>query len=222
MFGGHIKGLSKEDAHHWADETPSIKKLPERAPAEKGKPTLRSKKAAFPFPHDAFKEKYLGHKRPDDPEVVRDRARHPIPAGEPDKDYDARELHPAHWNSRGGPEYQRMAQAWDQKYGPRSKKANGDMLQYFLDHPDKAEAHFERQRKKKASAEAAVDQLERAFVAVIKAAALGAATMNPRNVGKLKGMMTTHSLKAPGYGASQQAMNPRRNVISAMNFGKPH
>jgi hypothetical protein len=44
-FGGHIPGFSKEKAKEWADETPNMKNLPERAPAEKGKPTMRSKKA---------------------------------------------------------------------------------------------------------------------------------------------------------------------------------
>lgn len=44
-MGGHIPGISKEEAHEWAHETPSFKGLPDRAPAEKGKPTLRSKEA---------------------------------------------------------------------------------------------------------------------------------------------------------------------------------
>lgn len=46
-FGGHIPGISKEKAREWAHETPDIKKLPDRAPAEKGEPTLRSKKSEF-------------------------------------------------------------------------------------------------------------------------------------------------------------------------------
>ena len=45
-MGGHIPGISKEKAKEWADETKSFKKLPERAPAEKGKRTLLTKKAA--------------------------------------------------------------------------------------------------------------------------------------------------------------------------------
>lgn len=44
-FGGHIPGFSKAKAREWAHETPNLKDLPDRAPAEKGKPTLRSKKA---------------------------------------------------------------------------------------------------------------------------------------------------------------------------------
>lgn len=44
-FGGHIPGISKEKAKEWADETPDPKHLPERAPKEKGKPTLRAKTA---------------------------------------------------------------------------------------------------------------------------------------------------------------------------------
>lgn len=46
-FGGHIPGISKEKAKEWADETPDPKGLPERAPKEKGKPTLRTKKTAL-------------------------------------------------------------------------------------------------------------------------------------------------------------------------------
>lgn len=45
-FGGHIPGFSKEKAREWAHETPNLKELPDRAPAEKGKPTLRSKESA--------------------------------------------------------------------------------------------------------------------------------------------------------------------------------
>lgn len=41
-FGGHIPGFSREQAKEWAAET-DFSKLPDRAPAEKGKPTLRSK-----------------------------------------------------------------------------------------------------------------------------------------------------------------------------------
>jgi hypothetical protein len=43
-FGGHIPGFSKERAKEWADET-DFSNLPDRAPAEKGKRTLRSKEA---------------------------------------------------------------------------------------------------------------------------------------------------------------------------------
>ena len=45
-FAGMIPGFDKERAHEWADET-DFSHLPERAPAEKGKPTLRSKKASM-------------------------------------------------------------------------------------------------------------------------------------------------------------------------------
>lgn len=44
-FGGHIPGFSKERALEWAHETPDLKDLPDRAPAEKGKLTLRAKRA---------------------------------------------------------------------------------------------------------------------------------------------------------------------------------
>jgi hypothetical protein len=46
-FAGQIPGFSKEKAREWAHETKTeFKDLPDRAPAEKGKPTLRSKKAS--------------------------------------------------------------------------------------------------------------------------------------------------------------------------------
>lgn len=54
-FGGHIPGFSKEKAKEWAKETPDMKGLPERAPAEKGKPTLRSKKAELAHAHESGK-----------------------------------------------------------------------------------------------------------------------------------------------------------------------
>jgi hypothetical protein len=115
-FAGRIPGI---DPHEWAKDT-DFKKLPERAPAEKGKPTMRSKKAA---------------------------------------------------------------------------------VQFFIDEATSAE-----------------DFLAQVF----KVAALGSAVLKPNNVGKLRGMMTSNALKAPGYSAATQAMNPRKNVISAMTKSKPH
>lgn len=47
-FAGHIPGISKEKAKEWAEETGSFRRLPDRAPAEKGKHTLRTKKAGIP------------------------------------------------------------------------------------------------------------------------------------------------------------------------------
>lgn len=44
-FAGKIPGISPSQAHEWAHSTPSFKDLPDRAPDEKGKPTLRSKEA---------------------------------------------------------------------------------------------------------------------------------------------------------------------------------
>jgi len=182
MFAGKIPGLTKEDAKEWAKDT-DFKKLPERAPNEKGKPTLRSKKA------EANTLRYL-----DDKELARTR--------------------------RG------------------AKVANGDMLQYFLDHPDKAKAHFDRKKKagspndrmhdarnrelQRRAAKCAAALPVELLVEAFKIATLGSAAANPRNVGKLRGMMTTNSLKAPGFAASTQAVNPRRSLINAMNFGKPH
>lgn len=45
-MAGHIPGIDKEKAREWAHETDKpFKKLPDRAPAEKGKRTLLSKEA---------------------------------------------------------------------------------------------------------------------------------------------------------------------------------
>lgn len=79
-FGGHLPGFSKEKALEWAHETPNLKDLPDRAPAEKGKPTLRPK-------HSELLE----------------------------------------------------------------KMSNGDMLQYFIDHPDKLREKKEREEREKKS-----------------------------------------------------------------------
>lgn len=116
-FAGKIPGI---DPHEWAHETPDMKKLPERAPAEKGKATMRSKS--------------------------------------------------------------------------RTKKAAAELFA----------------------------GLEEELGNIFKAAALGSAVASPRNVGKLKGLMTTHAMKAPGYAASTQALNPGKSIVRAMNAGKPH
>lgn len=51
-FAGVLPGFSEEKAHEWAHETPALKSLPDRAPAEKGKPTLRSKSSIDHLAHD--------------------------------------------------------------------------------------------------------------------------------------------------------------------------
>jgi hypothetical protein len=112
MFGGHIKGLTKDDAHEWAKDT-NFSKLPDRAPAEKGKPTLRSKKASAAFDFEALVE-------------------------------------------------------------------------------------------------------------LFKTAALGTAVVSSNNVGKLRGMMTTNAMKAPGLGPAAQTVQPGKRVLSAINANKPH
>lgn len=54
-FGGHIPGISKAKAREWAHETPNLKELPDRAPAEKGKPTLLSKESQLAHAHESAK-----------------------------------------------------------------------------------------------------------------------------------------------------------------------
>lgn len=343
MFGGHIPGMDKEDAHRWADETKSIKKLPDRAPAEKGKATLRSKKAGSPNDRmhdalDALLKRRAKHAADDEHKpssgslaaaltgavgAAGAHATNNVHAGLGSGAIGALASGPKHnrvarmvgagigdaaggllgaysgllagglmfgkggidpgvriglaagkalgaglgnhlVNEATGPAYEPQARR-------RQKRANGDMLQYFLDHPDKAEEHFARRERKEKRASShdafsrsvemlrgrmkpsggavaalagkgsiapaagnaakpmsvlssgfARPKLSAALAETFKIATLGAATMKPRNVGRLKGMMTTNAMKSPGYAASTQAMNPRKNVISAMNASKPH
>jgi hypothetical protein len=57
-FGGHIPGFSRQKAEEWADET-DFDALPDRAPAEKGKPTLRSKTSSRQLTQLAYIAKVL-------------------------------------------------------------------------------------------------------------------------------------------------------------------
>lgn len=61
-MGGHIPGISKEEARDWAHETKKpFKKLPDRVADEKGKATLLSKKAGDPrLPHFAKLAQMMG------------------------------------------------------------------------------------------------------------------------------------------------------------------
>lgn len=54
-FAGKIPGLGGEKAHEWAHKTKEFKDLPDRAPGEKGEPTLRSKKSQLAHGHDSGK-----------------------------------------------------------------------------------------------------------------------------------------------------------------------
>lgn len=109
----------------------------------------------------------------------------------------------------------------------RSKKANGDMMQYFADHPEKHENYLDRKeadriRRGKSKVAEVFRGLEDIVAEALKFAVLGSSVTNSNNVGKLRGMMTMNAMKAPSYAASTQAMNPTKGVISAMNKAKPH
>lgn len=203
-MAGKIEGISKSDAHDWAHETSTpFKDLPDRAPAEKGKPTLRSKKADYlddkearrkrqgtkhayafepleqelaeVFKFAAFRIGLKPKQRTPDPEILAARRAHPMPTNVDWDNFDAhKDVHPAHWVTKNDASY------------------------------DKMRAGFEARKARQ------------------KVAVLGTAVSNPNNVGKLKGMMSTHALKAPGYAAATQAMNPRKNIVAAMNKIKPH
>jgi hypothetical protein len=127
----------------------------------------------------------------------------------------------------------------------RSKKANGDMIAHFQEHPDKLRAHLERKSKAKGSendrrhyvkelalldrkktavlAEVAdlTPELEQLLIDVFKTAGLGTAASLPSAVGRFKGMMSANALKPPGFAASKMAINPRKTIVSAMNVTKP-
>jgi hypothetical protein len=112
-FSGRIPGIKIEDAREWARESPPYDELPDRAPGEKGKPTLRTKKA-------------MGF-----------------------------------------------------------------------------------------------EPLIELLGALFKEAALGTAVVSPRNVGRLRGMMTTHAMKTPGYSPMRTAAIPGRGLVTAMNVVRP-
>lgn len=135
-FAGKIPGISPAKAHEWAHETKEkFKDLPDRAPAEKGKPTLRSKSSGL-----------LAHAH-DSGEGI---AKSQIHAGEKvelehtKKPGVARQIAIDHLRER--PDYYGLLEAMEKK-PLTSKRANGDMLQYFMDHPDKLREKKERDKK---------------------------------------------------------------------------
>jgi hypothetical protein len=202
MFGGHIPGMTKRDAEEWADETPSFKKLPERAPAEKGKPTLRSKKAS--------KGDLIIHMRP--PMSAGDRVSHLAAGG-------ALGAGGTYLAMRGKKKGRNKHAEGEEGSDPSESEAGAA----FVPSGDYESVEDPKKKKKKRKKVAsAFAQLEGALGQAFKLAALGTSVMNPSNVGRLRGMMTTHSLKAPGYAASTQAIKPTRSVVAAMNVNKPH
>jgi hypothetical protein len=215
MFAGAIPGLTKDDAHQWAHETKSIKKLPDRAPAEKGKPTLRSKKATEERGDKGAGPRDLRHLAA----IVAGAGLGLGVAKALGGDLPSKITGTGLGTFAGGQVAQKL---W-----PRSKKANGDMMQYFADHPEKHENYLDRKeadriRRGKSKVAQVFRGLEDIVAEAFKFATLGSAVVNPNNVGKLRGMMTTNAMKAPGYAASTQAMSPVRGVVSAMNKAKPH
>ena len=252
FFSGALPGVDKKKALEFAHETPNIKKLPDRAPAEKGKPTLRSKKASFLFP----KKKLV-----DAPELVALRQEHPYR----DEHDDHKDMHPAHWHTQKNDSYDRALTTWNERQAAQRNKKAGSPNDRMH---DALAAKILRNRKKTAAvftalepvfAElfkvAALPQLVRAnahfgnavkilksapptalhsstpqnlgsglrsALAARKTAGLGSAASSPGAVGKFKGMMTTNALKTPGYAASTNAINPRKSIIPAMNATKPH
>lgn len=140
-FAGKIPGISPAKAHEWAHETPGeFKDLPDRAPAEKGKPTLRSKKSELlAHAHDsgsgiAKSQLHAGEK------VELEHTIHPAVA---------KQIAIDHLRER--PDYYGLLEAME-KHAPTSKRANGDMLQYFMDHPDKLREKREREAQEKKAA----------------------------------------------------------------------
>ncbi len=70
-FGGHIPGFSKKKAKEWADKT-DFSGLPDRAPAEKGKRTLRTKEASPRIGHILSRLRAKGYKGPEPAAMVVD------------------------------------------------------------------------------------------------------------------------------------------------------
>lgn len=277
-FAGKIPGI---DPHEWAAET-DFKKLPERAPAEKGKPTMRSKKAVlsmvpledevaevFKFAAPALGDSLrtaLKVTRPSSAppqlgdslrQVLRQRgkvassealamlgyfiARAKLAA----RDEDDEEITgnggatlggfvaPGIGSSIGagltGPRHNWGRRAISSGLGSVGGAFGGGMLGFGA-----ARALGGGGAAQLAAGHAGVraggmlggyygnkTMNDATKHEAAKEAALGTSVASARNVGRLKGMMTQHALKTPGVASSMEAMNPRRNVINAMNSMKP-
>jgi hypothetical protein len=224
-MSGRIEGISKSDAHDWAHETSTpFKDLPDRAPAEKGKPTLRSKKADYLDDKEARRRRQ-GTKHASAFEPLEQELAEVFKAAAfkmPEKGKGLRRV----GELLTGSHRRALDKEWKGSFGGK-----GNVIE--IGSARKAKA-FNKERKVETSkirgARAAAlvaggigaQDFVRGSGDKRKSASLGTAVSNPNNVGKLKGMMSTHALKAPGYAAATQAMNPRKNVVAAMNKIKPH
>lgn len=92
----------------------------------------------------------------------------------------------------------------------------------FKDLPERAPAEKGKPtlRSKAAALASVMESLEPSFAAVLKTSAMGQVNSISKNVGRFSGMQTANALKAPGVAASQQAVNPRRNLKDAVNSFK--
>jgi len=230
-YAGKIPGV---DPHEWAHETKSFKKLPERAPAEKGKATLRSKEAA---PLDLAKQflpaarkarvanlaQAASNKGDLASRLTRNMGQHPMGSPQFNRIQGVRDkvtARASQLQGAGRAEAKAVSsdRAMKSTFTPQASPASNPAPQSFMSRMMNKVRPSSPMVQKAAMFVALEDELAEIF----KLAALGTAAMNPHNVGRLKGMMTTHALKAPGYAASTQAVNPGRNIVRAMNAGKPH
>jgi hypothetical protein len=232
-FAGVIPGMDKADARRWASETPDLKALPDRAPAEKGKPTMRSKKA-----NGDMLQYFLDH-----PEKLKERnerkakeeARKKM-AGVLDGARRVGALAKARVREIGqkersfhggvgkllgasGDPTKRTVGELEDRLVRRGRAATGSV--FAAGGAAGYSAGRAHHHEKRAVADAFAPVVAELGRLLAKSAGLGSAASSPSAVGKFKGMMTTNALKTPGYAASVQATNPRKSVVSAMNVAKP-
>ncbi len=185
-MGGHIPGISKEEARTWAHETPSFKELPDRAPAEKGKPTLRSKESMD------FAD-YLRRRR--ERRISRQFQR--------SLETDENEQWVRQQEKRSSLPGKTVFVA---KKLREQLISSGTGKNVF----DAVHGEHERSKRKKAS-----DEFVEFCAKIAFAVPRPGQTMSPKHVGSFSGQATTNFLKAPGS-TTAAVTNPRLSLRNAM------
>lgn len=187
-FSGRIPGFSKEKAREWAHETKGeFKQLPDRAPAEKGKPTLRSKEA-MDFATFLQRRRDVRLHRQFMKSLSTDEA--------------------AQWR-----EQQEKSSSLPGKTVFVAKKLREQLISSGTGKNvfDAMQSERERSRRKQASDEF-VDFCAKIAFAVPRP---GQVSMASRHVGSFSGQATTNFLKAPGS-TTAAVTNPRLSLRNAM------
>jgi hypothetical protein len=218
-FSGRIPGFSKTKAREWAHETSGFQDLPDRSPAEKGEPTLRSKKSQLAHAHDSGKGlseasiqkgQKVEFEHTNNPVVARQIA---IDHLRERKDYYER-LAEIEKSAFSGRLMSRLA--YLARHTRRAKQLEQLLPPDAIDRvlPD---AMQEYAKEKSSAYEALVSLCTKLAFALPKP---GQIMSNAKHVGSFPGTATANFLKPPGRAASTQAILPGRNIRSAMNAFK--